>query len=105
MIDTTKPIRLKGCITPLRAEPATDTYRIRGYCYPYTLSELDRDFENIPEPRKPREWWVNEYGCVYGTLIKSESLAERAAETGQTGRIHVIEWPEGAPLPEWPEGA
>ena len=99
MIDPTKPIRRKrdkqqAVISKVRgytkyyAEPYNEA-RADG---PMTLEELDHDYENIPEPRKPREW---------GALIQKDNIITVDSEVGL---IRVIEWPKGAPLPEWPEG-
>ena len=97
MIDLTKPIRRKGgkktVIIPDESFivchdelPICKTIRI-------TRDELERDYENIPETRRPREWWIH-LGAAPESIYESRVCVDC---------IHVIEWPEGAPLPDWPE--
>ena len=73
-----------------------------------THEELERDYENIPEKRKPREWSVTCYEMVDGgseidslNFVKVETCSEDLVARVQKTR--VIEWPEGAELPEWPK--
>jgi len=110
MIDPTKPIRRKGgageeqfVATPecvYRVHSQTEAPQIGER---WTQELLDLYFENIPEPRKPREWW--------GTVTGDGIYASYPKDMG-TGRpihadrvVNLIEWPEGAPLPDLPEGA
>lgn len=54
-------------------------------------------------PRKPREWWITlDAGDITGVVTKALTSALWTARDNAKV-IHVIEWPEGAPLPEWPE--
>lgn len=73
-----------------------------------TRSALERLFENIPEPqpdrarapRKPREWMVAEYPEYTG----KKEIFSLMPLTYKIPMFRVIEWPEGAPLPDLPEG-
>ena len=83
MIAPTKPIREKGYKTQLHVAPAPKTYHVNFSSHHHTLEELDRYFENIPEPRRRREAWL---------------------ETGFGGGvIRYVESPEGEVLPGLPE--
>ena len=100
MIDLNKPIRRKvgGSLVAVWDAP----YRVyNGDTFvQYTKEELERDYENVPEPRKPREW---------GIVIRNDhTLGAFNGKVTQLGlrdieAIRVIEWPEGYPLPDWPE--
>ena len=113
MIDLTKPIRRKD-------GSESKQWRVMGFDYHRTqcfllISDsgdgcnispegLGRDYENIPGPRKPREWFVTIYTLAGGkTEVESGILFNdrRLVKESNVGR--VIEWPRGAPLPEWPE--
>ena len=103
MIDLSKPIRRKGEINPVHAvEGYGDNILVEdrngSYIGVYSRAAFDSLHENIPEPRKPREWYIEpsfeRYELKAGTTILSRPL----------DFVRVIEWPEGAPLPDWPEG-
>ena len=108
MIDLTKPIRRKR--DGMRAKRVSEAhfYTIEhedGRVAHIDMEILERDFENIPEPRKPREWWFNLYSDGFFGL-QNNSIEEAKANVlkGQSAEhIRVIEWPGGAPLPDWPE--
>ena len=93
MIDLTKPIRRKGDDKPLRISgpvalyDVTDGFRAERCSF----AELERNYENIPEPRNPREWRASI--CATGAIC---------SHIGD--ELRVIEWPVGAPIPSWPEG-
>ena len=107
MIDLTKPVRIKDERTPVVVQPV-GRYVVTwpdGYVHYFSSEELERLLENVPEPRKPREWWFNLYSDGFFGLqnnsieeAKANVLKGRSAE-----HIRVIEWPGGAPLPDWPE--
>jgi hypothetical protein len=56
--------------------------------------ELERDYENIPEPHRPIEYHAD-------TIVFGEKWARQTVELGRV--VRLIEWPENAPLPDWPE--
>lgn len=97
MIDLTKPIRRKGS---KRAEDLLDGDCVffvssKGDLRVLRLSELERDYENIPEPRKPHRYsdkvvYVENQMSGFRTLVPPN--------------LSLIEWPKDAPLPDWPEG-
>lgn len=101
MIDLTKPIRRKSDhavvamvseITSYYVEPRDDpqTYKL-------SLAELEAIYENIPEPRMPREYWAIMPG------IDDMRPGGYFVDKGDSaGAMHLIEWPADAPLPEWP---
>jgi hypothetical protein len=94
MIDLTKPIRVKGKPEPVKIVGPVYRVRFSGGDQAFrSMEELERDYENIPEPRKPREFVMWERD---GNLFGMDLLGGV--------RIRVIEWPEGAELPEWPNG-
>lgn len=103
-IDLSKPIRRKRdkeevtYIGPMEAQ-LYDPHVGRFYI---TDEELERNYENIPEPRKPRQWTIlvcdsNTGDCNFFGPSDTESFSDPQR------RVRVIEWPEGAPLPDWPE--
>jgi hypothetical protein len=100
MIDFTKPIRLKSEHRMIGRAYVGDRWCVVEWAndgaWPYRLDEMETYFENIPEPRKPREWFLYLHGNGerYVTRVKQD------IEGPET--VRVIEWPEGAPLPEWP---
>jgi hypothetical protein len=67
------------------------------FVYEISHGELERDYENIPEPRKPREWLLRWSPDGERTWIIDGGFAQSDND------IRVIEWPENAPLPDWPE--
>lgn len=91
MLDLTKPIRRKR-----------DGVIVKGYLgvvledqggrYAPDDAVLMDAYENVPEPRKPREWWI--HLDTLGAVYPQKSCVDCT---------RVIEWPENAPLPEWPE--
>ena len=102
MIDLSKPIRWKSDKVPI-------LHVAKGSCHwllewrnwdsgiggtSMTWQELEDAVENIPEPRKPREWWLEFCGKEVKSIYDSH----------YQGKTRVIEWPDGAPLPDWPEG-
>lgn len=104
MIDLTKPIRRKGW----NQHKAT-VYGPKYFVSPdsvieapawLTREELELYYENIPEPRKPREFHI---------LTDVEGFVSQCTETSSVrppgrARARAIEWPVDAPLPDWPEG-
>jgi len=90
-IDLTKPIRRKN--GPLAWVSNGPVYQVsvNAQVSFATLSDLERDYENIPEQRKPREFSAFERN---GVLYPMDLLGG--------ARTRVIEWPEGAPLPDLP---
>ena len=105
MIDLTKPIRRKR--DGMRAKRVSEAhfYTIEhedGRVAHIDMEILERDFENIPEPRKPREWYI--YVCKTNNgsrMFDGSDPTEDPSDPQVCTR--VIEWPEGAPLPDWPE--
>ena len=102
MIDLTKPIRRKR--DGMRAKRVSEAhfYTIEhedGRVAHIDMEILERDFENIPEPRKPREWWLDLFTGRFFAEPQNGGLSNYPII--RTKR--VIEWPEGAPLPDWPE--
>ena len=95
MIDLSKPIRSKFGKAPLRVieRLSYDIIWPNGDSHNCFRDELERDYENIPGPRRPREWWIH-LGAAPESIYESRVCVDC---------IHVIEWPEGAPLPDWPE--
>jgi hypothetical protein len=77
------------------------------FVYEISHGELERDYENIPEPRKPREFYLSVHrvdGAIYFGV--HDSLLDANIHGSQYTRselIRVIEWPENVPLPDWPE--
>ena len=98
MIDLTKPIRRKGETKEFRigCEPYYQVIEVGDLCWSSLLSreQIEDHYENIPEPRKPREWWLEFCGKEVKSIYDSH----------YQGKTRVIEWPEHAPLPDWPEG-
>jgi hypothetical protein len=109
MIDLTKPIRRKGygkfigdyahTATPGAWLVADGSNSLRSGHF-VMQSELERDYENIPEPRKPREWLITSLNLTTG-----EYSAIAVGHVHQWGgyKTRVIEWPHDAELPEWPQ--
>ena len=96
MIDLTKPIRHKRCDVGGHLSirlTVTDGFQGRVV----SMEELERDYENIPEPRKPREW------CLEWSPDGKRKWVIQGGFRESDNSVRVIEWPEGAPLPEWPE--
>ena len=106
MIDLTKPIRRKGKEMGLFTVKQCDTidvFRVKGVTTGiefniFGVDVLNEHYENIPEPRRPREWRASvRYD---GTLVPDDMIP---ADNYPAQQVRLIEWPEGAPLPEWPE--
>lgn len=97
MIDLTKPIRRKCDGMRVSVEKIHEfRVDVNGSVLEYaTRRELEDAYENIPEPRKPREWCLDLFSTKFYAC--KEFVQPNA-------RMRVIEWPRGAPLPEWPEG-
>ena len=104
MIDLTKPIRRKGdhqacevtALTSYYVEPRNDpkTYKL-------SAAEFEAIYENVPEPRRPREW----YGFVEAIdcdVVQAYRTSRSIVDHRDGKRFRLIEWPEGAELPEWP---
>ena len=99
MIDLKKPIRHKeklgACLATMGHRWVLVEWQdSTGGAWAYKADEFERFFENIPEPRKPREW--------EGFLTKDGGLRTNGRLTGRE-TIRIIEWPYDAPLPDWPE--
>ena len=104
MIDLTKPIRSKFVknVYPMYVKIIRGEIRLewkgeenRWLDYSVTQGDLERNYENIPEPRKPQEWYLDLFSTKF--YASKEFIQPNA-------RRRVIDWPEGAPLPDWPEG-
>ena len=106
MIDLNKPIRRKGSNHTIAVvEAPFRVYHINSDDYvQYSREELERDYENIPEPRKPQRWWIDEASLGYGASGNVYEVKNWPGDFDLTRVINVIEWPQDAPLPDWPEG-
>ena len=99
MIDLTKPIRRKKTreVVLFLPEPFYHLIRPGSGSLAYSADELEFHFENVPEPRKPREW--------HGYVDIANRLIPEGGNLPTYGKyVRVIEWPLGTPLPDWPEG-
>ena len=79
--------------------PASDG---REGCDVYDLCnryDIELKYENVPEPRRPREWVLVENEDSSIAVAKPAVLYD----THSSRFVRVIEWPIDAPLPEWPE--
>jgi hypothetical protein len=84
------------------------SHRVTTYCtHELWLKNCTHwQLDPAPEPpRKPREWWI----CLNcrgwpDTVHPSAEIARRETETwkqmGSVEFVHVVEWPEGVPVPE-----
>ncbi len=102
-IDLTKPIRRKWDHLEVQIRHGYIGHWLspQGIWHeePISPAQLERDYENIPEPRKPRELWVAFEVGNYPVKRGERAWVSPAQYTEYT---KYIEWPEGAPLPEWP---
>ena len=93
MIDLTKPIRRKSTKQAVFADPCVIVRHDNDY-RTYTPTCFEELYENIPEPRKPREFWI--------VPNPGQNFVREVGQKIEPS-IRVIEWPEYAPLPDWPE--
>ena len=118
MIDLTKPIRHKKYVhegvEAYRFDQNTDRVLvISSMCKPGTamiLSEQEFNgyYENIPEPRRPRDFIALEdkHGIARESLVTNapHAISDTIKRDMNCAMlIRLIEWPIDAPLPEWPE--
>lgn len=107
MIDLTKPIRRKKDGRTFMQAAVAHFHTL----YPYPTSrvedgirvtpdELERDYENIPEPYKPRQVWL----ILRDGEPRKTGDAILASRYAHAGFSRFVEWPQDAPLPDWPEG-
>lgn len=119
MIDLTKPIRRKPgikqqgcgwsdvltCKKIFRVEAQDGSFNPEYY----SLRELEHYFENIPEPRRPRDFLALEdaHNVSFVSIVPNTPDAFLDTKSripwGSVKMIRLIEWPADAPLPEWPE--
>jgi hypothetical protein len=58
--------------------------------YPNWMHE-DAEYRIKPEPPKPREWWINDYGNSLAIPVESRESADLCAGPNRIRCIHVRE--------------
>jgi hypothetical protein len=60
-------------------------------CFDNISDDKDFEYRIKPEPPKPREWWINDYGQSLAIPVESRGLADNYAGPDRVRCIHVRE--------------